>query len=131
MCLEEKEKQRILQQKTCEQQVELKRQKELKTIKIELSFYTNNCIDCGKNDAISKSGKKLDESYVYCAAPPDIPFGTIISIKGFGDLIVVDRGRAIHYKYDQDGNKIMKLDVFVLGASEEFLNSKGIVKTTG
>lgn len=52
------------------------------------------------------SGHRLSpgDSYKVCAAPPNIPFGTIVHVSGVGDLRVVDRGGAI---------KGQRLDVFV------------------
>ena len=62
----------------------------------------NKC--CGKwSDGMTACGHVIKKGEKFCAAPPEIPFGTIIEIPGYGKVPVLDRGGAIK------GNK---LDVF-------------------
>lgn len=63
---------------------------------------------CGKWSKIyprrTASGHIIEHGDKFCAAPPHIPFGTMIDIPGYGCVPVLDRGGAIK------GNK---LDVFL------------------
>lgn len=127
---EQQEEERQQQIRAQEIQQQSAQQNNNSKINIELSFYTNNTDDCGKTDAISSSGKHLDASYIYCAAPLDVPFGTIIKLENGQTLIVVDRGGAIRWVY-KNGQKVMKLDVFVKDVSEDYLRNKGVVNTQG
>ena len=106
-------------------------QKKSEEVNIILSFYTSSVNNCGNDLGISASGKNLNRgsSMTYCAAPSNIPFGTIIQTEN-NTYQVEDRGGAIHYTYI-NGIKYMKIDVFVPGASEQELMDKGIVKTKG
>lgn len=59
---------------------------------------------CGKwSDGMTACGHVIKKGEKFCAAPPEIPFGTIIGIPGYGKVPVLDRGGKIK------GNK---LDVF-------------------
>lgn len=127
---QEQQAQIALQQQIQAQQEQLRAQAENSKVAIEVSYYTANNQDCGKSDGISSSGKYLDQSYVYCAAPSDIPFGTKITLDSGDTLVVVDRGGAIKYTYI-NGAKVMKVDVFVKDATEQELDNKGVVQTKG
>lgn len=115
---------------------ETKVEKNVQVIPIVCSFYTSSIEDCGKTDAISASGKNLNnlsrgsEHITYVAAPKTIKFGTQINVEGVGICQVEDRGGAIKY-VTINGVKYMKLDVFVPGATRKQLLQKGIVKTKG
>ena len=51
---------------------------------------------CGKwADGVTASGHVIKQGEKFCAAPPDIPFGTVINIPGYGKVPVRDRGGAI------------------------------------
>lgn len=115
------------------QQAEKEKQKQIEasTIDIEISYYSNTYSDCNRIDGLSASGKYLRESYIWCAAPSDVPFGTVLNISGLGTLTVVDRGSAIKWVTDNSGKKIMKLDVFIYNASNRFIRNKGTFRTTG
>lgn len=49
---------------------------------------------CGTGDGITASGAPVTPG-VTCAAPADIPFGTVLYIEGVGVRIVQDRGGAV------------------------------------
>lgn len=56
---------------------------------------------CGKYaDGVTASGHKIKKGDKFCAAPKNIPFGTILEIPGYGKVPVLDRGGVIK------GNKI-------------------------
>jgi len=63
------------------------------------------CEKCCKRfaDGITASGHKIQPGDKFVAAPPEIPFGTLIDIPDYGKVPVLDRGGSIK------GNK---LDVF-------------------
>lgn len=59
---------------------------------------------CGKwADGYTASGHKIRKGDKFCAAPPEIPFGTMLDIPGYGIVPVLDRGGAI---------KSRRLDVY-------------------
>lgn len=59
---------------------------------------------CGRYaDGITASGHKIQQGDKFCAAPPNIPFGTMLDIPDYGVVPVLDRGGVIK------GNR---LDVF-------------------
>lgn len=90
--------------------------------KVKLTFYTDNYEDCGKTDGISASGRNLNDGGNYIAAPQDIPFGTQIYIEELGQTFEVqDRGGAIIYE-----NGVMKLDVFIPGATSDYISDLGV-----
>lgn len=80
--------------------------------KFEVSFY-DSCYDCTQNgDGQTASGEYVQEG-VTIALPKDIPFGSEVHIEGTGDYIVQDRGGYIEYTYDNEGNLVMRVDVYV------------------
>ena len=51
---------------------------------------------CGKwADGYTASGHKIESGDLIVAAPPDMPFGTVLEIPGYGRCRVQDRGGAI------------------------------------
>ena len=51
---------------------------------------------CGKwSDGITASGHVIQAGDRFVAAPPGIPFGTLIGVPGYGLIPVLDRGGAI------------------------------------
>jgi len=90
---------------------------------VEISFYTNSENNCSSTAAITASGAHANSETI--ATPSNIPFGTGIYIEGLGNKIVQDRGGAIK----NEGNGVMKIDVFVPNASERELLNMGIVRT--
>lgn len=90
---------------------------------VEISFYTNDYHDCQSTLGITASGKHVNSNTI--ATPRNIPFNTAIYIKDQGLKVVQDRGGAIRYKSDG----VMKIDVFVEGASQIELNKMGIIHT--
>ena len=51
---------------------------------------------CGKYaDGITASGHKIQKGDKFCAAPKNIPFGTMLTIPGYGRVPARDRGGAI------------------------------------
>lgn len=78
----------------------------------EISYYCG-CWSCTQNgDLTTASGTKATQ-YRTVAAPSDIPFGSEIYIEGLGTLICEDRGGYIEYTYDEYGNLVMRLDVYL------------------
>jgi 3D (Asp-Asp-Asp) domain-containing protein len=90
---------------------------------VEISFYTNSENNCSSTAAITASGAHANSETI--ATPSNIPFGTSIYIEGLGNKIVQDRGGAIK----NEGNGVMKIDVYVPNASERELLNMGIVRT--
>lgn len=85
-------------------------------LKVHCSFYTDadNSLEGGKLDI---KGKKLsDFDYPVVAMPKDIPYGSIIEIKGV-PYTVVDTGDAITWVGDDECN----VDIFIPGKSSEWL----------
>lgn len=73
----------------------------------QITAYCGGSCCCGEfADGITASGHKIKKGDKFVAAPPDTPFGTLLSIKGYANGLPVpvrDRGGAIK------GNRI---DVF-------------------
>lgn len=65
--------------------------------RMRVTAYTNNNACCYPyNDGITASGKPVTANGgKFCAADPSIPFGTLITIPGYGTVPVLDRGGAI------------------------------------
>ena len=77
-------------------------------VKAIVTAYCPCEICCGKEPnhsayKITTSGHKIKDGDAFCAAPPEIPFGTLIAIEGYGVVPVLDRGGAI---------KGIKIDLF-------------------
>ena len=69
-----------------------------------ITAYCPNKCCCGQYaDYITASGHRIEPGDKFCAAPPEIPFGTVLDIPGYGRVPVLDRGGAI---------KERRLDVF-------------------
>lgn len=80
--------------------------------KFEVSYYCG-CYYCTQNgNLITASGEYAQEG-VTIALPQDIPFGSKVHIDDVGDFIVQDRGGYIEYTYDEEGNLIMRVDVYI------------------
>jgi 3D (Asp-Asp-Asp) domain-containing protein len=77
---------------------------------INASAYTAAADECGKNDGITASGKKVKENETI-ACPKSFAFGTKINIEGYGTYICQDRGGAIK------GNKI---DIYMETKAQAF-----------
>lgn len=68
---------------------------------------------CGKwADGVTASGHVIQTGDKFVAAPPEIPFGTVLDIPGYGTVPVLDRGGVIKGK---------RLDVF-FDTHQEALN---------
>ena len=67
--------------------------------KMQVTAYCENACCCGDYaDGITASGHIIKDGDRFVAAPPEIPFGTMISIPGYnnGEAVeVLDRGSAI------------------------------------
>lgn len=86
-------------------------------IKVRISFYTNedNALEGGQLD---KKGKLLVEhDYPIVAMPADVPYGSILVIKGI-PFTVVDTGGAMKWTGENECN----IDVFIPNKSSEWLN---------
>jgi len=77
---------------------------------INASAYTAAADECGKSDGITSSGIKVAEKRTL-ACPPNLPFGTKLSIEGMGEFRCEDRGGAIK------GNHI---DIYMQTKNEAF-----------
>ena len=53
---------------------------------------------CGKSDGITACGYQIQPGDKLVAAPRELPFGTILTIPGYGTVKVLDRGGAIKGK---------------------------------
>lgn len=78
----------------------------------EVSYYCSCSHCCGVETGITASGDCVQEG-VTIATPSDIPFYSTVYIEGLGKYIVQDRGGYIEYTYDDYGNLVMRLDVYV------------------
>lgn len=81
-----------------------------KRFTINASAYTAAADECGKSDGITASGLKVTENRTL-ACPPNLPFGTKITIEGLGIYRCEDRGGAIK------GNKF---DIYMETKGEAF-----------
>ncbi len=77
---------------------------------INASAYTASADECGKSDGITASGVIVHENETI-ACPMNFPFGTKISIDGYGIYICQDRGGAI------EGNRI---DIYMKTKTQAF-----------
>lgn len=107
------------------QQEELKRQQELEEQKtkeietpsyeeilVEVSFYTVDYRCTPNLDGITASGTYVQEGRTI-ALPQGIPFGTQIEIEGLGTFTNEDTGSYIAWTYDEYGNSVMRVDVYL------------------
>lgn len=78
----------------------------------EVSYYCSCSYCCGVETGITASGDYVQEG-VTIATPSDIPFYSTVYIEGLGVYIVQDRGGYIEYTYDDYGNLVMRVDVYV------------------
>lgn len=82
--------------------------------KFEVSYYCS-CYYCTQNT--TDVGRTASGSYAVegrtIATPGDIPFGSEVFIEGVGNFIVEDRGGFIEYSYDEYGNEVMRVDVYI------------------
>lgn len=80
--------------------------------KFEVSYYCG-CYYCTQNgNLITASGEYAQEG-ITIALPHDIPFGSQVHIDNVGDFTVQDRGGYIGYTYDEEGNLIMRTDIYI------------------
>lgn len=78
----------------------------------EVSFYCSCALCCGSETGVTASGVGVQEGRTI-AAPSSIPFGTEVYIEGLGSYVVEDRGGYIKNTYDENGNLIIRVDVYV------------------
>ena len=85
---------------------------ETRTVKMRITAYCPEKCCCGAYaDGITASGHKIKSGDKFIAAPKSIPFGTWITVVGYGYAEVLDRGGAIKgnrldvYFGDKDGVK--------------------------
>jgi 3D (Asp-Asp-Asp) domain-containing protein len=104
-------------------------------VNIRVSHYTNDK-EGDTEHGQTASGKnivnlsKQNPDMHYIAAPKDIPMGTIIDISDVGLCQVIDRGSAIHWD-SIDGERYMKIDLFVLNKTKQQVKDLGVFLTTG
>ena len=106
-----------------ETQKEIKKREELEQQKIEeskrqywkfeVSYYCG-CYECTQNGNLLTASGEYAQEGITIALPQDIPFGSQVHIEGVGDYIVQDRGGFIEYTYDDEGNLVMRVDIFVM-----------------
>lgn len=105
--------------------VSQQQEEQIQWINIRISYYTISYSDCGNIKGITSSGKHIQEGMI--AAPHDIPFGTQLILPDMGVTYdVQDRGGDITWSGD-----IMKIDVYVEGASQSELNKLGVKYVKG
>lgn len=103
---EELERQRIAEE-------EQKRNENRIYCKFEVSFYCG-CYGCTQNGNLQTASGEYAVEGITIAAPSDIPFGSQVYIEALGQTYTVqDRGGYIEYTYDEYGNLVMRLDVFI------------------
>ena len=103
---EELEKQRIAEE-------ERKRNENRIYCKFEVSFYCG-CYDCTQNGNLQTASGEYAVEGITIAAPSDIPFGSQVYIEELRQTYTVqDRGGYIEYTYDEYGNLVMRLDVYI------------------
>ena len=78
----------------------------------EISYYCG-CWNCTQNGDLTTASGTIAEQGRTVATPSDIPFGSEVYIDGIGTLIAEDRGGYIEYTYDDYGNVVMRLDVYL------------------
>lgn len=83
----------------------------------EVSYYCG-CWSCTQNGDLTTASGTTATQYRTIAAPKDVPFGSEIYIEGLGTFICEDRGGYIEYTYDEYGNLIMRLDVYLENHNE-------------
>lgn len=81
-------------------------------ILVELSFYTSTYEECSRTDGLTASGVYATPYYTI-AMDSSIPFGTLIDIEGFGIMEVQDTGSAIGIYYNEEGQSIYQVDVYL------------------
>lgn len=78
----------------------------------QISYYCG-CWDCTQNgNNITASGTYATQGRTI-ALPTDIPFGTEVYIEDVGYFINEDTGGFIQYTYDDYGNLVMRVDVYL------------------
>lgn len=102
--LEEQKKREIEEQKIKEEKS--------KEMLVELSFYTSTYEECSRTDGLTASGVYATPYYTI-AMDTSIPFGTLVEIEGFGIMEVQDTGSAIGIYYNEQGEKIYQVDVYL------------------
>lgn len=81
--------------------------------KFEVSYYCG-CYNCTQNGNLQTASGEYAREGITIALPHDIPFGSQVHIDNVGNnFIVQDRGGYIEYTYDNEGNLVMRVDVFV------------------
>lgn len=122
---EEKQRLRIEEENRLK---EIKRLEEARQLEIEskkehwifeISFY-DNCYSCTQNGNGQTASGEYTQEGVTIAMPSDIPFGTKVYIEGLGWRTAQDVGGFIQYTTDNEGNRVMRVDVYV-GSHERAL----------
>lgn len=80
--------------------------------KFEVSFY-DNCYECTQNGNGQTASGEYTQEGVTIALPSDIPFGTRVYVEGLGWRTHQDTGGFIQYTTDNEGNIVMRVDVYV------------------
>lgn len=88
----------------------------------EVSYYCA-CYSCTQNGNKQTASGAYAVEGVTIALPSNIPFGTTVYIEGVGTFTNQDRGGYIEYTYDQYGNTVMRVDVYL--ESHEECYSRG------
>lgn len=79
----------------------------------EVSFYCG-CYDCTQNgNGLTASGEYAQEG-ITIAMPSDIPFGSEVYIEELDNTYITqDRGGYIANTYDEYGNKLIRVDIYL------------------
>lgn len=115
-----KEQKKLAQEKAIKEEIEIANYVVEESInknrvhyKFEISFFCG-CYDCTQNGNLQTASGNYAIEGITIAAPSDIPFGSEVYIEELGQTYIVqDRGGYIEYTYDDYGNLIMRLDVFI------------------
>lgn len=81
-------------------------------VTFEVSFYCP-CYLCTQNGNRKTASGEYAREGVTIAMPKDIPFGSQVYIEGLGTYVAQDRGGYIKNTYDVNGNKIVRVDIFL------------------
>lgn len=110
--IEEQEKLRLEEEQARLEIMRLKEESKKQYYTFEVSFYCP-CYNCTQNGNRQTASGTYAEEGRTIAMPSNIPFGTKVVIDGLGEFINEDRGGYIKNTYDENGNLIIRVDVFL------------------
>lgn len=110
--IEEQEKLRLEEEQARLEIMRLREESKKQYYTFEVSFYCP-CYNCTQNGNRQTASGTYAEEGRTIAMPSNIPFGTKVVIDGLGEFINEDRGGYIKNTYDENGNLIIRVDVFL------------------